>query len=195
MAKKYKNKRKLEANRKKRDAASLVSKYGLRLDDDICTVNFVFTHLGMSHLNYMAFKSINKLCKEYFGINISVFTEHMVSKCVQLLCPVFNIADIDRINNSPAVSTNISTTIACIHSNCSSVYYYCFDPEFVKNCHYNIQQLRDVFLNPKVKIITRHKSHRQLIETEFGIKTHDIILQDFDASKFVQIAISESRNE
>ncbi len=195
MSKKNKNTRHKDAFRRKENATAEMDKLGLKLDDDIALVGFVFKYLAVSHLTYLGLSSINQLCKKYVGIDICVFSQHIVQPCIPLLCPVFGMSDLIRWNNHPLITTSIGTTIAALSSNAPIVYHYAFDPEFIDKHHIEPADLFPAFCDPRVRVIVRHESHKELIEEEFGIKTNDLIVPDCDAELLVKLVLKEMKND
>lgn len=195
MAKKQKNQQHAESLRRKEIAAQEMAKLGMHLGDDLSATGFVFTHLSMSHLTYLGLISINKLCKTYAGIDICLFSQHISQPCVPPLCPVFGEADLTRWRDSPLITTNIETTLAAMASNAKTIYHYAFDPEFIDQHHIESSCLRTAFCDPRVRVITRHESHRKLIEAEFDIEVCDLIVQDCDAEELVRLVLTETKND
>lgn len=193
MAKKKKNLKHTEAVRRKANAAEEMAKLGLKLEDDLAIIGFIFNHLAISHLTYLGLNSINKLCKTYAGIDVCIFTQHIVPSCVPHLCPVFGISDLARWHHYPLISTSIETTVAALFSNAPLVYFYCFDPEFIDKPHFESSDLKSAFRDPRVRIITRCDDHKQLIEEEFGIKVCGII-PDCDVEKLAKLVLTEMKN-
>lgn len=193
MAKKKKNIRHTEAIQRKINAATEMAKLGLKLEDNQTLIGFVFNHLAVSHLTYFGINSINKVCRNYAGIDICIFTQHIVPSCIQPLCPVFNISDLIRWHDYPLITTSIGTTIEALSSNAPIIYHFCFDPEFIDKPYIESLDLKSAFCDPRVKIIVRHKNHQQLLEEEFQIKVCDII-PDFDVEKIAKLVITEMKD-
>lgn len=195
MAKKKKNPKHTEAMRRKAKATTEMAEFGLSLGDDIAIVGFVFDHLAVSHLTFLGLKSINQLCKTYAGIDICLFSQHISNPCIQPLCPVFYTSDLLRWHHYPLVTTSIGTTIEALTSNAPVVYNYCFDPEFIDRPDRESSDLQQAFCNPRVRVITRHESHKELIEAEFGIQACNIIIPDCDAEALVKFVLMEMKND
>lgn len=193
MSKKQKNHKHKEAMHRKATATAEMAKLGLRLEDDTAFVGFIFKHLAISHLTYLGLTSINRLCKTYAGIDICIFSQHIIHPCVKLLCPVFGISDLMRWHDHPLIATSIGTTIEALASNAPIVYHYAFDPEFIGQYHKTTSDLRLAFCNPRVRIIVRHESHKELIEAEFGVKVCDTIIPDCDAEMLVKLVLTEQK--
>jgi hypothetical protein len=193
--KKQKNTKHKEAVQRKVNAAEEMAKLGLKLDDEQALVGFIFNHLAVSHLTYLGLNSINRLCKTYAGLDICIFTQHLIPSCLPPLCPVFGVSDLIRWHHYPLIATSIGTTIEALASNAPIVYHYAFDPEFIGKSHIEPAELEPAFCDPRVRVILRHESHRELIEEEFGIKVCSDIIPDCDAkalSKFVLTKMKHS---
>jgi hypothetical protein len=188
VAKKKKNPKHTEAVRRKADATAEMAKLGLKLGDDIALIGFIFSHLALSHRTYLGLLSINQFCRNYTGVDICIFSQHLIQPCVPLLCPVFKVSDLIRWGNYPLVTTDIGTTIEALSSNASVIYHFCFDPEFINQPHMESSELKSAFCDPRIRIITRHEDHKELIEAEFGISVCGII-PDFDVEEIVQLAM------
>jgi len=193
MAKKQKNKGRLESLKRKAIASEEMANIGLDLSDDLTTIGIIFNHLGISHLNYTGIVNINNLCRSYSGVDISIFSQHMIPPCVQPLCPVFNISSLIRWNNYPLISTDITTTKLALSSNASRIYYYAFDPEFLYNTNTSITEIEQTFIDPRISVVVRHEDHKKLVESEFGIKTCEIIIPDFHIENFVKFILLEMK--
>ncbi|KKN98925.1 hypothetical protein LCGC14_0141700 [marine sediment metagenome] len=194
MSKKKKNPGHTEAVRRKEKATKEMAKIGLGLNDDLQIVGFFFNHLGVSHLNYLGISSINRLCKTYAGIDICIFSQHIIPPCIQPLCPIFAPSDLMRWGNYPLITTSIGTTIEALESNASTIYHYAFDPEFINKPQYG-SKLRIAYCDPRAVVIVRHESHKELIEAEFDIKVHDTIVPDCDVEALVKLVLTETKNE
>lgn len=194
MAKKRKNLKHSEAIRRKADAELEMSKLGLTLSDDTALIGFVFSHLSASHITFLGLNSINQLCKTYAGIDICIFSQHIMSPCVPPLCPVFGVSDLIRWHNCPLITTNISTTIESLSSHAPVIYHYAFDPDFINKSHKESTDLNRAFCDPRVRVIVRHESHIPLIESEFGISVCDVVIPDCDAEKLVKFVLMEMKN-
>lgn len=195
MAKKKKNVGHTESVRRKKLAEEEMSKLGLTISDDLAAVGFVFSHLSVSHLVYCGLNSINHLCKNHTGVDVCIFSQHIIAPCITPLCSVFGIADLTRWKVDPLITTSIGTTIDALATNVPHVYHYAFDPEFIGKNHCESKDLQEAFCNPKVKVIVRHPSHAKLIEAEFGISVCDIIIPDCDAMMLTKFVLTEMKNE
>ena len=195
MGKKRKNPKHTEAVHRKANAAAEMAKLGLKLNDDLALIGFVFNELAVSHLTYLGLNSINRLCKAYAGIDICIFSQHIVPPCLPPLCPVFGISDIRRWYHHPLIATSIGTTIEALSSNAEKIYHYAFDPEFIDKPHRESADLKPAFCDPRVSVIVRHESHRELIEEEFNIKVHDIIVPDCNAEMLAKLVLTEEKND
>lgn len=194
MGRNKKSTRHIEATKRKVDAETEMAKLGLTLGDDIALIGFVFNHLAVSHLTYLGLTSINKLCKTYAGIDVCIFSQHIIPACTPLLCPVFSVSDLARWHHYPLIATSIGTTIEALASNASIIYHYCFDPEFIDKSHRESSDLRPAFCDTRVQIIVRHESHRELIEAEFGIKVCNEIIPDCNAEMLAKLVLTEMKN-
>ncbi len=195
MAKKKKNLKHTESIRRKKLAEAEMSKLGLTLSDDLAAIGFVFSHLSVSHLVYCGLNSINHLCRNYTGVDVCIFSQHIIAPCVTPLCSVFGVSDLTRWKSDPLVTTSIGTTIDAIATNTPYIYHYAFDPEFIGKNNCDSQDLREAFCNPRVRVIVRHASHTKLIEAEFGISVCDIIVPDCDAIMLTKFILTEMKNE
>lgn len=195
MAKKNKNPRRTEAMKRKTIAAEEMDKLGLSLEDEIALVGFVFNHLAISHLTYLGLSSANIVCKTYVGVDICIFSQHIIPSCVPLLCPVFSIQDLMRWSHHPLIATDMGTTIEALASNASVVYHYAFDPEFISKHHIESSDLLPAFCDPRVRVIVRHESHRELIEAEFGIQVCDEIIPDCNVESLTKFVLTEMKND
>jgi hypothetical protein len=198
VSKKLKNPKHTEAVRRKAMATKAMGKLGLKLEDDLIAIGFIFSHLSTSHLTYLGINSINKLCKEHIGVDICLFSQHITPPCLPPLCPVFNMSDLLRWHSYPLITTSIGTTIEAIFTNAPVIYHYVFDPEFIDKPHYESSDLKLAFCDPRVRVIVRHESYKALIEKEFGIHVCDIVVPDCDAeilAKFVLTEMKANGNE
>jgi hypothetical protein len=159
MAKKKKNIKHIDAMKRKANAVTEMAEFGLKLEDDRAFIGFVFNHLAVSHLTYLGLNSINQLCKTYAGIDICLFTQHIIPPCIHPLCPIFSVSDLTRWNYYPLITTSIGTTIEALSSNASIIYHYAFDPEFIDKPHRESSEIKPAFCDSRVRVIARHKFH------------------------------------
>ncbi len=193
--KKKKNLKHTEAVNRKERAETEMSKLGLTLSDDLAAIGFVFSHLSISHLVYCGLNSINQLCRNYVGVDVCIFSQHIIAPCVTPLCSVFGVADLTRWKSDPLITTSIGTTIDALATNVPKIYHYAFDPEFIGKDSLDSQVLQKAFCDPRVNVIVRHESHAKLIEAEFGISVCDIIVPDCDAVMLAKFVLTEMKNE
>lgn len=194
MAKRNKNLQHKDATKRKAQASAEVAKIGLSLSDEIVVIGFVFRHLSASHLAYIGLTSINKLCKTYAGIDICVFTQHIIAPCVTPLCAVFSVSELTRWKENALISTDIGTTIDALASNASIIYHYAFDPEFINKPHIDSLSMKLAFCDPRVRIVVRDESHKLLIEEEFCVKVCDTIIPDCNAEMLAKLVIKEMKD-
>jgi hypothetical protein len=194
VAKKQKNTKHKEAVNRKKQASKEMAKFGLKLNDDRAVVGFVFNHLAVSHLTYLGLNSINLLCRTYAGLDICIFTQHLIPPCLPPLCPIFGMSELIRWHHYPLITTSIGTTIEALASNASLVYHYAFDPEFIDKPHIESSDLLSAFCDQRVRIIARHESHKELIENEFKIKICDDVISDCNAEKLTKFVLTEMKN-
>lgn len=194
MAKKHKNPKHQEAVHRKEHASEEMAKLGLKLDDDQAIVGFVFNHLAISQLTYLGLNHINILCKTYTGLDICIFTQHLIPPCIPPLCPVFGMSELIRWHDYPLITTSIGTTIEALASNVPFVYHYAFDPEFIDKSHIESNNLIPAFRDPRVRVIVRHQSHKELIEAEFDIKVCENIILDCNAEELSKLVLTEMKN-
>jgi hypothetical protein len=191
MSKKIKNLQHKEAINRKSLAEDEMAKFGLKLNDDRIIIGFIFEHLAISQKNYLALLNLNNLCKMYAGIDICIFSQHIIPPCIKPSYPVFDIKDLSFWNNQVLVSTNIGTTISALSTNTSLVYHYAFDPEFID--YFDKTFMSRAFCDSRVRVIVRHEDHKKLIEEEFGIDVWGIV-PDFDVEKLIKLIVTEKTN-
>jgi len=194
VSRKKKNIKHKEAVNRKVNAALEMAKFGLKLSDDQAVIGFVFNHLAVSHLTYLGLNSINQLCKKYAGIDICIFTQHIIPSCFPSLCPVVEISDLIRWYDYPLITTTIGTTIEALASNAPFIYHYAFDPEFIDKPHMESSDLIPAFCDPRVRVIVRHESYKKLIENEFNIQVCDTIIPDFDVEALAKFVLTEMKD-
>jgi len=191
---KCKNIKHKEAVKRKISAAEEMAKLGLKLDDDQALIGFVFNHLAVSHLTYLGLNSINRLCKTYAGVDICIFSQHLIPSCLPPLCPVFGVSELIRWHNYPLIATSIGTTIEALASNAPIIYHYAFDPEFINKPYLEPSDLEPAFCDPRVRVIVRHESHKELIEVEFGIQVCDVIVPDCNVEVLAKFILTEMKH-
>lgn len=191
MAKKQKNTKHQEAVQRRRIAASEMSQIGLSIESEMVTIGFIFNHLAVSHLAYLGIDSINRFCKKYTGVDICIFSQHVVPPCLPLSCSVFGLKALARWQKHPLVSTSIGTTIEALSTNTDTVYHYAFDPEFIGVPHRESSNIKQAFCDQRVRVICRHESHKELIEAEFGIKVWGKIVSDCNAELLIKQILTE----
>lgn len=195
MSRKIKNIKHKESIRRKINAEKIADHIGLNLNDQLQAVGFIFDHLSMSHLTYSSINSINRICRKHVGIDIHIFSHHVTQSCVIPLCPIFGAHELIRWHDYPLVPTSMATALEALSSNTSKIYYYAFDIEFIDNYNYSSSYIQKIFCNPRIKIITRHQSHKELIEEEFNTKVCDIIVENCDMEKLIKFILTENQDD
>jgi hypothetical protein len=194
MAKKKKNIGHKNATKRINAAKEEAATFGLDLSADRVMIGLLFNHLALSHLTYMGLNYINVICKKYSCIDLCVFSQHIISPCVNMLCPIFEVKDIYKWDNHPLISTSIDTTITALSTNASKIYHYSFDPEFIDKAHKESGDILPAFCDDRVMVVTRHRSHADLIESEFGIKVCDTIVEDCNVEELIKLILTEMKN-
>ena len=119
--------------------------------------------LGMSQPAYEIIREINKIdsLDEYW--DIVVFYEEYDRLIVPPRFALMNMVEAYGMD-APLISTSIDTTktsLNCIKA--TKRFFYVFDMEWTNNTH-NVDDLLNVYVNPKVELIARSDDHAQVIE-------------------------------
>jgi len=182
-----KNKHKLSI-KKKNDFESILSHYKLKLNDNTIAISLLLPDLYPSQLNYFIIKSINKFCNNYIGIDINIFNQANNIPFIVPSCPILSANDI-RTYKDPIICTNISTCIDAIDSMASCILFYMFDIDLE-----NIEENYKISNDPRVYIVLRNESVKNIVQEEFKCPIIKTIIPDFDIEKIIKI-IREIKNE
>ena len=119
--------------------------------------------LGMSQKAYEIIREINKIdsLEEYWDI-VLFYLEY------DRLITAPRFAMMNSVEaygmDGPLISTSIETTktsLNCIRA--TKRFFYVFDMEWT-NSTYDVDELLDIYMNPKVELIARSEDHAKVIE-------------------------------
>lgn len=190
MPKKTKNIKHTRSINRIADGESIMSQIGLSLSCDTAIVGFVFGHLSMSHLAYQGLMSIGQVCEKYAGLDVHIFSDHILMPCMKIPCALFQTKDLFLWEHNPLICTDISTTLSALASNASIIYHYAFDPELLPDSASDVSNIESAFCDPRVRVIARCEDHQELLETEFNINVHNLSNEDFDAEELIRLVLS-----
>jgi len=179
MSKKIKNEQHKLAEKRKRDANSRMSLLNLDIMDDIISIGIVLKNLECSEINKACFTEINKICKGFPGVDLSVIPNDATDSPL-ILCPTLDTKSL-TLWEYPLITTNIATTITALSSRSNHIYYYIFD----------IENIPDIILNnDRVKIITKHDNLKQLIN-----KKDVVSIENFNLEGLISLIVKGLKNE
>jgi hypothetical protein len=187
------NKKHKEAIRRKREAESTVSNLGLSINDNLQSIGIALEHIGLSQLSFCVLRNIHSINQKYIGLDINVFIQKIMPEVTEVSCPIFGIKDIFKWNY-PIITTSMLTTIDALNSYSKFIYFYAFDLDFMDIENLQTSIINKCFCDERVTVITRSKIYKEIIEKEFGIKTHQNILSDFNIIEMVKIIFGDKRN-
>lgn len=179
-----------KAVHRKIEAENEMTQLGLTLQSNFIAIGVIFEYLTISQMTYLGIISINKFCHERIGADLCIFYQHYSLPPVKLLCPILGIQQLEKWHH-PTITTSIETCLEALDFNIPRVFFYVFDPDFINRPDLSSNDLRRAFCDPRVHIITRHKDHKELVETEFGIQVLDII-PDFNIEAFIKLIVTET---
>jgi len=186
--------KKKKANDRKSSAKEKLLEIGLELSDNIYSIGILFDNLNISHLTYVGLNNINNICDQYIGLDIYIFTEQIARPCIDPKCAVGLMKDVFGWQE-PLVATSINTCIYALNSSSKNIYYYAFDVDFINNYNVSWRTIKKVFCDPRVTVVVRHKDHKALIESEFDIKTSNVIIEDFNLVTMAKLIIEDKKND
>jgi len=187
-----KNRQHKEAVRRKRKAESVLTDIGFQLKDPLCAIGLIFEHIGLSQLAIEALKNIEKISNEYAGIDTVVFLRRFTPSITNVTASVFSIRDIIEWDQ-PLIASNISTCLDALNSRAQLIYHYVYDLDFINNLTIPTEDIVETFCNPRIKIFTRSKYYKPIIEQEFDIKVIKII-ENFDLKKMLNVISGDMKN-
>lgn len=190
---KKKNLKKKEAQTRKNNAQIKLKQVGLDLNDDLFSVGIIFDSLEISQLTYLGLSNINAICQEYVGLDINLFVQQRLRSCIVPLCTIFDSQDL-RSWQHYLIATNFSTCADAIDSYSPLIYYYAFDVDFLDRHDISTKDLLRIFHDTRIRIIARHINHKELIEREFGVKVHDIIIPNFEVIDIIKLMVMETKH-
>ncbi len=194
MAKKQKNPKSKEAFHRKQKAASQVATLGLSLDDKLCSVGIVIKHIGYCQLAFDILKSVEQFCFNYVGVDVNFIIQQQNPSLIKPLCPVLSVDHLIGWRN-PLITTDLSTTMDAINNVSENIYYYVYDLDFLNRWDLQTSVLNRIFQDPRITLITRHHTYKEIIEQEFGVSVCDEIMLKFDLRKIMRMILKGKRNE
>lgn len=182
-----------ESHKRKILAEQELSDIGLRLDDDLQIIGIIFNDLTISHLTYGCINSINKMCKQFVGLDWHIFVECPSRPCIKPDCAVGEIKDV-LCWRDPLIATNLNTCIYALNSSSKHIYYYAFDIEFMNEYELSWDVITKCFNDPRITVVVRCMDHKRLIEDEFDISVSDVIVEEFDLVLLSNLIIKDVKN-
>lgn len=167
-----------EAFNRKRDASNKMLGIGIGLDDPSRSLGIVLEHTGPSQISFYVLKEVSELCKNYIGLDISLFYQHLIRCELARLCPMFHIKDLLAWKH-PVVATNVETCLEALRSKSDRIYHYVFGVDFIDRSDIDMNKIRRCFIDPRVTVITRSIEYKNIIEEEFEITIDFPIVENF----------------
>lgn len=140
--------------------------------------------LGMSQKAYEIIRSLNQLegLDEYWDMMVFYLEFDRF-----ILPPKFALMNMVEAYglDAPLISTSINTTkisLKCVRP--TKRFFYVFDMEWTSSMH-DVDELLDVYMNPKVELIARSADHAKVLE-QCWKKPIDII-ENFNYEKLTKL--------
>lgn len=138
-------------------------------------------NLGFSESNYEIFVELNKIINNTpYEVAISYFD--LSNTLIPLDVPVVNVAELSSFSNGLMVATTVkgaAEILSCVNNSRKLLFLWDIDWAFDL---YDFEWLYDVITNPKLEVICRSSTHKDLITKMFGRSVLDV-QQDFKLEK------------
>jgi hypothetical protein len=164
---------------------AMFEQFAVNTDDPLRSIGIIADHISVSQNTVPMITSINRVCQESFGVDISLFVMHLYKPFVTPLCPVFDVRKLAGWDG-PLITTSAQSTLEALSTKSDRIIHYVWKPDFI-----NIgRDIRKAFTDPRIIIVTRHDDYTDLINTEFGLSINNISMPDFDATKLIRLALT-----
>jgi len=178
-------KKKHRSSAKKELQKTMLERFAISNDDPLVSIGIITDHLSISQNTIPMITSINKVCQESFGVDISLFVMHWYRPFVTPLCPVFDVRKLIGWDN-PLITTSTQSTLEALNTKSNRIVHYVWRPDFVNT----ERPIRQAFIDPRVIVVTRHADYSALINAEFGTSISCASIPDFDATKLIRLALT-----
>ena len=178
-----------EGIERRQKTAESLSRYNLKSQDDLISIAIIIDNLSLSQLSILTINEVNKLCLDYIGVNLHIFTEDLIPPCKTINCPAVGIQDLYHFNQY-AIATSLSTLESAISSRAKKIFYYVFDiTEFTD--YTNLSRITKALKDDRISIIARCPDYRDIINCELQSEICSWVVKDLDLGEFVRIISNE----
>jgi len=150
-------------------------------------LGLVTSHLTVNQLSYQFISSANRLLVERDDVDISLFFVNdgprIVKPSFSCMC-LFEAYAYDGVT----VATSLSTAARILDypgPNRNPIYLYCMDLDYLRMQNRQYEALASVYMNPKIHLIARSKSHYDILSSVF--KQPVGIVEGCEAKEFIEL--------
>lgn len=127
-------------------------------------------NLGPSQLNYFLIKSINEYLDSNINTDIIAFYENIQPKCIPTKFALMNIIEAWDYSGT-LIATDLSTAskIAKFPSVTRKIFYI-WDLEWIRLRQKQFEELRSIYGNPELELVTRSVDYKKIIENCWNVE-------------------------
>ena len=148
-------------------------------------IGIVTPHLGLSQIGFYAISEVNRLVRDGYKDDLTLFFEQMTTPVVQPQCGIMCINELMSFKGT-LITTTLSNTAMTLARNSRSenkVIFYVWDLEWLRPNQNNYLHNFQIF-NLVDRLIVRSEGHAQAIENYCSRKPH-LISPFFDIKEMI----------
>lgn len=157
-------------------------------------IGFVVNNLGASQVAYTLIKAVNDAVHNDYRNSICTFVTSLVIPCIDVAFPQFHLREAPQFDGV-LIATDFSSALSIKDATRSSRYYYVNDLEWTRSHVFRHKQevVDSVLKNDDIVKFARSEDHKAYMEDR-GVRVSDILVEDFDIEKIVEIINDERRD-
>lgn len=120
-----------------------------------------------SDLAQSAIESINEWCRSGQPGDVSIFATSLSKPCVVPICPLL---DLSRMTNEfdAVIATSTPLCLEALNTNATIIIHYVWTPDALDRIDIPYGDVLRAYCDPRVRVVVRSESDRELIEAEYG---------------------------
>ncbi len=137
------------------------------MENKIKKLGFVVNHLSINQISYELISSANKMLSHRDDVDVSIFWSSDGPRVVKPNFACYCLYEVFGFTGH-TVATSLQTASRILSypgPNQHKMYYYMMDLDWLRLPNKQFEQLRDVYLSPKLNLIARSQDHFNIISS------------------------------
>jgi hypothetical protein len=166
----------------------------LNFENKILKMGFIVNNLGPNQLSYQLINSANSYLRNKDDTDVAAFYHSMSPIPYKPNFGLFHLFEAFNYNGY-MIATNLhsaSRMLSWPGPNRHKMYLYCYDLDWLRLPQKQWEQLAQIYLNPKLHLISRSQNHAEILGSTW--KTPISVIEDCNFSRFAEFIRKDNEN-